>query len=163
MMQQARFSKQIIPTVIMLVVAIVLVVALFYQAFSTKQGGLGDNAGVYWVVSGQEIFIEIVKTPSAMYKGLSNRPSLCRDCAMLFVFSESDQRSFVMRDMNFPLDIIFLNNSKIVKIHRNLPPEGSAPQFQYDSELPADRVLELNAGMARELGLTEGQWLDLPE
>ena len=162
-MMQVRFSKQIIPTLIILFLAISLVIWFFYQAFSGQQEGLGDNAGVYWVVGGQEIFIEIVKTPSAMYKGLSNRPSLCRDCAMLFVFPESDQRSFVMREMNFPLDIIFINDGKIVKIHRNLPPEGSLTQFQYNSEAPANRVLEVNAGLARELGLAEGAWLDLPE
>ena len=162
-MIKARFSKQIIPTMLILVAAISLVIWLFYQAFSSKQEGLGDNAGVYWVISGQQVFIEIVKTPSAMYKGLSNRPTLCRDCAMLFVFPESDQRTFVMRDMNFPLDIIFLHDGKIVKIYKNLPPEGSAPQMQYQSEVPANRVLELNAGRARELGLEEGQWLDLPE
>ncbi len=162
-MIQARFSKQIVPTAIMLLLVVAGIVWLFYQAFSSKQEGLGDNAGVYWVISGHETFIEIVKTPSAMYRGLSNRPSLCRDCAMMFVFPESDQRIFVMRDMNFPLDIVFINNSKIVKIYHNLPPEGSAPQFQYSSVVPADRVLELNAGVAREFGLEEGQWLDLPE
>ena len=160
---QTRLFKQIIPTAIILLVAISLIIWLFYQAFSSKQESLGGNAGVYWIVAGQEVFIEIVKTPSAMYQGLSNRPSLCRDCAMMFVFPESDQRTFVMREMNFPLDIVFLNDGKIVKIYRNLPPEGMAPQSQYNSEAPANRVLEFNAGVTREFGLEEGQWLDLPE
>ncbi len=162
-MIKARSFKPTIATGLILLAAIGVIVLLFYQAFSTKRGGLGDNAGVYWVISGHEVFLEIVKTPAAMYKGLSQRPSLCRECAMLFVFLESDQRIFVMRDMNFPLDIVFLNDNKIIKIYRNLPPEGSSPELQYSSEAPANRVLEFNAGVAKELGLEEGQWLDLPE
>ena len=51
---------------------------------------------------------EIARTPYQFYQGLSKRARICVDCGMLFVFSDFDERTFVMRDMNFPLDIIFI-------------------------------------------------------
>jgi len=106
--------------------------------------------------------VEIVSDSMDMYRGLSNRKELCAQCGMLFVFPDLSERTFVMRDMNFPLDIIFLADGKIVKIHANLPPEGRNTKNLYSSEEPADRVLEINAGLAVELGLKEGDKLILP-
>jgi len=91
---------------------------------------------------------EVVRAPADLYKGLSGRESLCASCGMLFDFSDSDIRQFVMRDMKFPLDIIFINEGRIVGIAANLRPEGSSPQNVYSSDAPADRVLEVNAGYA---------------
>jgi len=113
-------------------------------------------------ITDQILKVEIVSDPMDMYRGLSNRQELCDQCGMLFVFPDLSERTFVMRDMNFPLDIIFLAQGKIVKIHANLPPEGSNTQNLYSSEGPADRVLEINAGLSAELGLTEDTELILP-
>ena len=69
---------------------------------------------------------------------------------MLFSFPNSAPRRFVMRNMEFPLDIIFINEGKIIKISANLPPERETPAVSYPSGGPADRVLEVNAGVAAE-------------
>jgi uncharacterized membrane protein (UPF0127 family) len=81
---------------------------------------------------------------------------------MLFVFSDSSERSFVMRNMRFPLDIIFINNNVVTKIYRDLPPEGNDPKNIYSSDGPADMVLELNAGEANRLNLQEGEEINIP-
>lgn len=150
-------------TALLIILGLILVIWLFYRLFDVGQERTIEKASVHWVIAGEEVILEIVKTPGDLYKGLSGRETLCDDCGMLFVFPDHDQRSFVMRDMNFPLDIIFLDSGRIIKIYRNVPPEGSLPQARYDSISPSDRVLELKAGKAFELGLKEEDWLDLPE
>jgi len=98
----------------------------------------------------QSIKVELASDDASQYRGLSYRPSLCPNCGMLFVFSSSTERDFVMRNMKFPLDIIFINQGRITKIDASLPPEGNKPQVIYASDGPVDQVLELNAGYAAE-------------
>lgn len=108
-------------------------------------------------VNGQAVFLEIASSSDERSLGLSNRESLCEYCGMLFLFNESAERSFVMRNMNFPLDILFISeDDTIVKIYENAEPEGANPQNIYNSTAPVIKVLELNAGMAERLGLEEG-------
>ena len=106
---------------------------------------------------------EIARTPYQFYQGLSKRTSICVDCGMLFVFSDFDERTFVMRDMLFPLDIIFISKGKVIKIYENLAPEGDKPQNLYKSEAPADQVLEINAGQAKAWGIKVGDQLTISQ
>jgi len=100
--------------------------------------------------------VEIADNNVSRYQGLSNRESLCSDCGMLFLFSEKKHQNFVMRNMNFPIDIIFIDNKEIVDIHKNAKPEGKNYQEIYSSARKADAVLEINASKSRECGLSSG-------
>lgn len=97
-------------------------------------------------INGHSIRVEIAATPTEQYSGLSNRSSLCADCGLLFNFTASEEREFVMRDMKFPLDMIFLNNGVIINIAANLAPEGNSPEHIYKSGAAANQVLEVNGG-----------------
>lgn len=99
---------------------------------------------------------ELVETAEDQYLGLSGRESLCEHCGMLFNFSDSRPRSFVMRNMYFPLDIIFINQGKIINIVADAPPEGAEPEVFYFSDGPADQVLELAGGSAAMYNLASG-------
>ncbi|MFA6995122.1 MAG: DUF192 domain-containing protein [Patescibacteria group bacterium] len=107
-------------------------------------------------INQQVISAEVVTTAAAMYQGLSNREMLCPACGLLFVFDNQQERKFVMRNMKIPLDIIFINQGRIIKISDNLPPEGQTPQIIYKSGGPADQVLELNGGYAEKQGIKVG-------
>jgi len=107
-------------------------------------------------IKDQTVQAELATTPAQMYQGLSGRPALCPACAMLFNFSDSAERQFVMRNMAFPLDIIFISYGHIIKIDANLPPDGAGPEIVYDSGAPADQVLEVNAGYAAAHGIKVG-------
>lgn len=113
-------------------------------------------------VNGKTLQIETVTTPWQHYLGLSNRESLCADCGMLFIFASQEPRQFVMRNMHFPLDIIFIKDDTIVKIAKNLEPEGSEPQNLYSSDSPVDKVLEVNGGYSDTYNLRVGQKIILP-
>ncbi len=102
---------------------------------------------------------EVVDTPASQYQGLSDRAELCPDCAMLFVFAEAKPRTFVMRRMNFPIDIIFIANQTVLNIHHQAEPEGAIYYNKYTSLAPADAVLEVNAGLAARCNLQSGDFV----
>ncbi len=99
-------------------------------------------------INGKEIEVEIADTPESRYNGLSNRDGLRADYGMLFVFEDKRERTFVMREMNFPLDIIWIDGNTIIGISENLPPEGKRYKNLYKSPAPVDYVLEVNASFA---------------
>lgn len=103
-----------------------------------------------------KITLELAKSETEKYQGLSNRKSLCQNCGMLFVWPDYEVRNFTMRNMNFPLDLIFITDQKIIKIESNLLPEGSTPQNNYSSNIPVNYVLEINGGVSDRYGITVG-------
>jgi len=64
--------------------------------------------------------VEVMSTPNAISTGMMGRENL--DGGMLFVFPEVSERSFWMKDCLISLDIIFIINNKVTKVHRNCPP-----------------------------------------
>jgi len=103
--------------------------------------------------------IDVARTTEEKIKGLSGKTSLPQNAGMLFVFDKPDIYDFWMRDMKFPLDIVWIYNDKIVTIVDNLQPTSETnlmkiPRFK--SVLPADKVLEVNAGIANKYNLKVG-------
>jgi len=111
----------------------------------------------HWVQLGDQLIkVEIADQPASWYQGLSDRSRLCNSCGLLFVFPEEQIREFVMRRMNFPLDIVFINNERIIKIATNLPPEGLEPKIIYSSDQPVDQVLEIPANYCQKYNIKIG-------
>ena len=95
----------------------------------------------------------LATSSEARVRGLSGRESLKPDQGMLFVFERPDISGFWMKDMLFPLDIIWIDeNKKIVGINENVSPE-TFPNLFF-SPKPVLYVLELNAGIAKEMKLS---------
>jgi hypothetical protein len=102
---------------------------------------------------------EIVDTPALLEKGLSDRDSLLPDHGMLFVFYKIDKYEFWMKDMRFPIDIVWIDADKIViEVDSNVSPD-SYPN-SYAPSAPVKYVLELNAGMAEKMGMNIGTKLE---
>src|SRR6266705_3024888 len=66
-------------------------------------------------VSGHIVRLEVAKTAAAQAKGLGGRQGIANDQGMLFVFSKEDVECFWMKDMRFPLDIIWLDGRQKVR------------------------------------------------
>lgn len=107
-------------------------------------------------INDNKIKVEIADTAEKQYLGLSNRENLCADCGMLFKFPDKQIKAFIMRDMNFSLDIIWIDGNMVVGISENLPPEGADYKNFYKSPALVDYVLEVNAGFAEENGIETG-------
>ena len=74
-------------------------------------------------VGGVNLITSLSTTPDAQSKGLAIRDSLNENEGMLFIFESPQKYSFWMKDMKFPIDIIWINqDGKIVHIEKNLPP-----------------------------------------
>lgn len=104
------------------------------------------------IINNYTIAVEIADEFNEWQQGLSDREILAENKGMLFVFSDKQVRCFWMKNMNFALDIIWLDDNlpaqtgKIIKIDKDVQPEGEKPSRRYSSMVPIDYVLEVNAG-----------------
>lgn len=105
--------------------------------------------------------VEVAKTEMQRKRGLSNKESLPEGQGVLFVFAQKDIRPpFWMKDMNFAIDIIWIDDDKIVEIDKNIqPPAKDTPDSEltlYTPNQPIDYVLEVNAGFSEENNIEVG-------
>lgn len=146
------------------VAAFIVAVGLFIQ----KSGSINTpNTAKSMTVGGKSISIEIANTSELRTKGLSGRGSLGIDNGMLFVFdSQNVEPGFWMKDMLIPLDFIWINDGKVVKIDKNVPaPAAGTPDSSltvYYPATPIDYVLEVNAGFSDANKLKVGSQVILP-
>ena len=108
--------------------------------------------------TGEEIPVEVADTLKKRSLGLGKRTSLNKGWGMLFVFEKRKTHRFWMKDMQFPLDIIWLDNHRIVHVIHNAKPSNSRDETEVmTSPVPVNFVLEIAAGRAAKLRLKTGQ------
>lgn len=96
-------------------------------------------------IDGITFNVLVADTKEERSKGLSGRAGLDARQGMLFVFPENDQHGIWMKDMKFPIDIIWISeNLRIVDIKRDASPDSYPESFT--NVRPARYVLELSAG-----------------
>lgn len=112
-------------------------------------------------VGGKNIEVEIASNDTQREQGLSDRTLLKAGHGMLFIFDPARPVGFWMKDMRFPIDIIFANDEgSIVKMVSNASPESYSNQIppqKFYSETPVRYVLEVPAGYAEAQGIAIGQ------
>ncbi|MFW6003223.1 MAG: DUF192 domain-containing protein [Halanaeroarchaeum sp.] len=69
------------------------------------------------------VTVTVADTPDERYTGLSDTESLDPNEGMLFVFDSEAERAFVMRDMAFPLDIVFVDADRTITAIHHAPVE----------------------------------------
>ncbi len=102
--------------------------------------------------------IEFAEDEYETQTGLMYRNKLGTNQGMLFIFPNTQMRSFYMKNTKIPLDIIYIGDKlQIVSFQKNAKPfdETSLP-----SESPAKYVLEINAGLSDEWQLEIGDKID---
>lgn len=103
------------------------------------------------------LVVEIADARQPQAQGLSGRDSLAPDRGMLFTYSDKQIRNFWMKDMRFPLDVLWIADSKVVGMQENIPLQSDGGGVRrFASNAPADTVLEVNAGWVREHGISIG-------
>lgn len=96
---------------------------------------------------GEVIYAELALTEQERQLGLMFRKGINPDQGMLFVFKKEDIHSFWMKNMEFPIDIIWLDKDKrIVHIEKNVPPCKTEFCPSYAPPIPAKYVLEIKSG-----------------
>ncbi|HBB43793.1 MAG: hypothetical protein UW27_C0002G0071 [Parcubacteria group bacterium GW2011_GWA1_44_13] len=111
-------------------------------------------------LAGVEIMVTIADTPELREKGLSFHNPLLKNEGMLFVFPDAGLYGFWMKDMLFPIDIIWLDEKmRIVDVWENATPESYPKVYMPRSE--SKYVLEVNAGFYRKHALKSGDVVEL--
>ena len=163
-------SNYLVPAVILVVVAVALVVALVVGESKPKPpakpkplagtpcGAYRDDVNVQ--IGGRVFKTELAKTAGEQAKGLGGRPCIGPNQAMLFAFSKPGQYRFWMKDMKFPIDILWIDSAKRVAAQEiDVEPStyhSSNPFFENDPNHLAQFVLEVKANISNDLHITLG-------
>lgn len=100
-----------------------------------------------------QLTAELARTPEERAQGLSSREPLGEREGMLFVFEAPGRYSFWMKEMRFALDMLWIEDGRVVHVERHVPPPvtGLTDLSRlpvYTPSQPATYVLEVNAGFA---------------
>jgi len=142
---------------------LIVVFVCFYYIYSSR------NNFSSVIINGHEIKIEIMDTPAKQAQGLSGHESLAENSGMLFVFSKPARQNFWMKDMKFPIDIIWIRQTadgdRIVGFVENAPVPPSTDGLETSLEIFSSpdnvyKVLEINAGLVKRWGIKVGDLVD---
>lgn len=136
---------------------IFLIIAVFANAIVNK-----DSNSVFNIfrksstvtIDNTKFSVLVVKTPEDRTKGLSGKDSIRQDEGMLFLFEKADYYEFWMKDMKFPLDMIFIKDDKIVDIFSEVSEKNQTAKEK--PKQPANEVLEINSGLSKKYGFKIG-------
>lgn len=107
-------------------------------------------------IGGAHLMVAYASTAPEQEQGLSGTDSLPAGEGMLFIFPSDTQIPFWMKDMNYPIDIIWIGNDKTVKdIAPDLAP-STYPNSYYGPKVPVRYALEVPAGFAKQNFVREG-------
>jgi uncharacterized membrane protein (UPF0127 family) len=109
-------------------------------------------------INNVNLLADVALTTDEQTKGLSIKDTLQFNEGMLFPYEAPRILSFWMKDMKFPIDILWLDaDKKVVHIEERLQP--CSPLLlcpSYTSDVQAQYVLETVAGFSSANGITEG-------
>ena len=113
------------------------------------------------MIGGVSFNIELAETPERRTQGLSGRDSLAKGTGMLFIHDDERRYTFWMKDMRFPLDMIWIDaRCTVADISAQVPPPEPGQSDRslrlISPNVPVLHVLEINAGAAAGEGISIG-------
>lgn len=157
---------------ILIIVFVVIIAALYmlfieeislteekenHQPLALVTFQLNDSASL-------DITCEIASNPEERSEGLMHREELPMDRGMLFVYDETTNVSYWMKNTLIPLDIIFINETGEVINVEEAEIEPDVPDNEltrYNSSAPTKWVVEINQGLSALHGIQPGTHVDI--
>ncbi|MFA7662460.1 MAG: DUF192 domain-containing protein [Patescibacteria group bacterium] len=143
-----KYFKQIIIILILVLIGTNIYLFFIYHKPNPKEICFKNNCFTF----------EIARTPRQKALGLMNRDLLDQTASMLFIYEDPKTMGIWMKNMKFPLDILWLNyEGEIVDFIKNAPP--CQPNLVCPAYKPAESasyVLEINAGLIDKYSLELG-------
>jgi len=132
----------------------IVLLSLVYKAYQTW----------YWPkaeikINGKDFTVLVANTNDHLHQGWSKKKDMGRYGGMIFVFADYGRHPMVMRDMLFPLDMVWLSDGIVVDMAPNIPLEPGKPENLlnlYLSSHSSNRVIELPSGTIAQTGLKIG-------
>lgn len=133
---------------------------VIYQSVKTQIAGSRTRQ----IKIGETVFsVEIADNFSSRARGLSGRDGLGSHEGMLFVFPVAMPQGFWMKEMKFPIDIIWIKDNKVAGIVIGAEPEAGPDYTIYRSPENVDKVLEIGAGLSVQFGIKIGDEVTMVE
>lgn len=139
--------RLLLGTVVVILVA-VLVISLI----------LGNKKTTKVSVNNKAFNVSVARTDEDRQIGLSKKNKLDENQGMFFIFDVPNYYSFWMKEMKFPIDIIYINGNKVITVIENAkPPSSSSSDLTlYKPDEKSDKVLEINAGLSKKYNIKKG-------
>lgn len=117
------------------------------------------------ILAGRVFAVDVAESQAQQRLGLGGRRRLKPDEGMLFLYADKSRRTFWMKGMLISIDILWLDNNRIVHIEHRVPPPAPGTPLAalriYGPSVSANGVLEIAAGRAAQLGLRVGGFVRL--
>jgi uncharacterized membrane protein (UPF0127 family) len=129
----------------------------YYQNHSKAISVCGLRDDKTLQIGNKKITVQVETTPQDKAKGLGGKTCIGPNEGMLFVFDQPSQYQFWMKDMKFPIDMIWIAvNHKVTVVEENVLPSSyysKQPFFVNPQDKPAQYVLELQAHASTKLNI----------
>lgn len=131
------------------------IVFFFAKGIKAPDSNLKDLQRGSAEIGENKLEIYLAKTPLEQAEGLSNFNTLGTDEGMLFIYDTPSKPAFWMKEMKFPIDIIWILDNKIVDITENVSTDnGELTKYYPNSDI--NRVLEVRAGYCQKNNVKRG-------
>jgi uncharacterized membrane protein (UPF0127 family) len=112
---------------------------------------------IYTKINGKMFTTKVVSFASSIQEGMMGKKFNKSYDSMLFV-TKNPTNTFWMRNCVIPLDIIFIKNGKITKIHHNCPPcvKEVCPLYYGIGDL----VIEVHGGTCKKFNIKKGNLVE---
>ena len=131
------------------------------EAAAAQQACSDDRVDIRGPFGTTSFTVDVADTPQERGQGLMWVTEMAPDAGMLFVYDAPSQVSFWMKNTLIPLDMIFTDARGVVRrVHANAIPGDLRPIRGGSSDILT--VLEINGGLAAELGIEAGAQLRHP-
>lgn len=154
----AFFENKKRPWVFLIMLGVFLFLATTLAPAGNDDTSYMGPSYVKITVGGTDIVTEIADTDAKRARGLSGRDVLGENEGMFFIFEKLDTYGFWMKEMNFPIDIIWVGEDmRVLGITKNISPD-TYPKVFYPPA-PTQFVLETPAGFVQLHNIEKGDLL----
>lgn len=102
-----------------------------------------------------QLQVRFADTPAERAQGLSGSPPLRDDEGMLFVFPQPERPGFWMKDMRFPIDILWISGEKrVIGFEEQVVPESYPRAYRPTEDILY--VLEVPEGFVKKHRISVG-------
>ncbi|MDR3048973.1 MAG: DUF192 domain-containing protein [Elusimicrobiota bacterium] len=122
-----------------------------------------DGTIIKTQVGKNQLNLVLAKSPEAAAKGLSDMAEIPQD-GMIFIFEEPQILVFWMKDMLFPIDIVWIGSNTVLGFIENAQPEPNTAEIalkRYYSPEKTDAVIEIKAGAIKKLNIKKGDTFNI--
>ncbi|MBI2590238.1 DUF192 domain-containing protein [Candidatus Berkelbacteria bacterium] len=126
---------------------------IFLASLSFLLTGCASPTASTVQVRDAEISIDLARTVEEQARGLGGRSNL-DDRGMLFIYASGKTPTFWMKNMLVPIDLIWINDGKVIGFEKNMTPDSGAKLYQAPGVVT--EILEAPAGWLDTHGIVTG-------